>query len=87
MNTEEKSKEPIVMCPHCREYIVIEKINCAIFRHGTFKHNGNQIPPHASKQMCDVFVREKLIYGCGKPFRIVHHDNCYIAECCDYLKK
>ena len=25
---------PILLCPHCQEYIIIEKINCGIFRHG-----------------------------------------------------
>ena len=29
--------QPILKCPHCNEYILIEKINCAIFRHGTLK--------------------------------------------------
>jgi len=23
-----------VICPHCQTWIVIEQINCAIFRHG-----------------------------------------------------
>ena len=27
--------EIIVFCPHCQDPIVIEKLNCCIFRHGT----------------------------------------------------
>jgi hypothetical protein len=26
--------ESVVICPHCNEPVIIEKINCAIFRHG-----------------------------------------------------
>jgi len=26
--------QPVLKCPHCNEYVIIEKINCAIFRHG-----------------------------------------------------
>ena len=29
-----QKKEPIFKCPHCEEYIIIEKLNCGIFRHG-----------------------------------------------------
>jgi hypothetical protein len=28
------ANQPVLLCPHCNEYIIIEKINCAIFRHG-----------------------------------------------------
>ena len=33
-NPQEKVEEPIVVCPHCKESILIEKLNCGIFRHG-----------------------------------------------------
>ena len=61
--------EPILKCPHCNEYVIIEKINCAIFRHGIFKNNLQQIDPHALKELCDFFIQNNLIYGCGKPFK------------------
>ena len=60
----------IVICPHCKDHIIIEKINCGIFRHGEFK-NGKQIDPHLSKEMCDNLIKNKSIYGCGKPFKII----------------
>ena len=42
-----------VQCPHCEEYIIIEQINCAIFRHGVFKTTLVQINQHLPKFECD----------------------------------
>lgn len=75
----------IVTCPHCEDNILIEKINCAIFRHGVFRSNMMQIPPHLPKTQCDELFEKRSIYGCGKPFRLVCNDNKYEAEACDYL--
>lgn len=79
------SELPILICPHCREFIIIEKINCGIFRHGVFKKNGNQINPHAPKKLCNLYIRRNMIYGCGKPFRITLQDNIFTTEICDYI--
>ena len=38
-----------IPCPHCQEFIIIEQLNCGIFRHGVLKKSGKQINPHASK--------------------------------------
>ena len=70
----------IVKCPHCDEEILIEELNCCIFRHGVLK-NGIQIDPHASKELCEYYVTNNLIYGCGKPFII--KDNT--AFKCEYI--
>ena len=77
----------IVKCPHCDQQIEILEINCAIFRHGVFKHSGEQIDPHSSEEMCNKYVEENLIYGCGKPFRIVKNNdtNEIYVEKCDYI--
>lgn len=76
----------LVKCPHCNSFIFIEQINCAIFRHGIFKSNGEQIPPHSSKMECDAFVESGLIYGCGKPFKVlVDVNGALIAVPCDYV--
>ena len=74
----------VVDCPHCRQPIQIYKkeFNCRIFRHGVYKHNNVQIPPHTKKEICDKLANEELIYGCGKPFRIVDNKN---IEKCDYI--
>lgn len=77
---------PIVDCPHCKDPVIITRINCAIFRHGQWKHNGQQLPPHSSKQLCDIAFATGKIYGCGKPFRVKKDDEGkLIAEVCDYI--
>ena len=77
--------EPILKCPHCNEYVIIEKINCAIFRHGILKNNLQQIDPHALKELCDFFIQNNLIYGCGKPFKVVFKNDNYETEICEYI--
>jgi hypothetical protein len=83
--SESKEDEPILKCPHCKEYIIIEKLNCGIFRHGVIKTNGQQINPHASKEMCDDLLKKNLIYGCGKPFRIIQNGEKFEIQICDYI--
>jgi hypothetical protein len=75
----------IVRCPHCNEYIAIEEVNCKIFRHGVFKNSGTQIDPHSPKNLCDYYVENNLIYGCGKPFLLVINNNIYTTEICNYI--
>jgi hypothetical protein len=78
-------KEFVVTCPHCKECVIIQEINCGIFRHGIL-HDGKQIDPHASKEQCDQYVNEKLIYGCGAPFKIIKKtDETFEAVACDYI--
>lgn len=79
-------REYLMQCPHCGDFILIQKINCGIFRHGALKATGKQISPHAPKYLCDHFVSRKMIYGCGKPFRIfldIHGKP--VIEPCDYI--
>jgi hypothetical protein len=71
----------IVICPHCGDQLMIEELNCCIFRHGIIKNTLEQINPHAVKKECDYLFENNLIYGCGKPFKIV--DNKAII--CDYI--
>ena len=52
------SEQPIFKCPHCKEYIIISKINCGIFRHGTYKKNYIQIDPHDTKDICKWFFNQ-----------------------------
>lgn len=80
--------EICVYCPHCEQLILIYKneINCAIFRHGVMKTNLKQIEPHLPKQECDKLAKESLIYGCGKPFKLILvSEGTYIAVKCDYI--
>ncbi len=83
--SEETMEEPIVICPHCKNFVLIKKINCAIFRHGILKKNGKQIDPHSSKDLCDYYIENDLIYGCGKPFRIINNGGKLETEFCDYI--
>ena len=75
----------IVFCPHCNESIIIEELNCKIFRHGVIIATGEQINPHASKDECDKLINENKIYGCGKPFKIIINNNKFITIICDYI--
>ena len=58
-------------CPHCPDYCEVHKteIRCTIFRHAVYKKDLAFVNPHASKEECDKWVREGLIYGCAKPFK------------------
>ena len=75
----------IIICPHCSIPIIIEELNCRIFRHGVFIKTNEQIPPHASKLECDYYINNNLIFGCGKPFKIINLNNKLIPEICDYI--
>jgi len=77
--------EDAIICPNCNDPILIEKINCGIFRHGAYKATGKQIGPHSSKEKCDSLKQKDLIYGCGKPFQIVLKDNKMVVQVCEYI--
>jgi hypothetical protein len=63
----------------------MEKLNCGIFRHGVVKENGKQMDPHSSKDLCDYYIRENKIYGCGKPFQVLLINNKLETKICDYI--
>ena len=71
----------LIRCPHCSIAIFIEQQNCNIYRCGVFKSTFQPIPPHLPKNDCYELVKQNLIYGCGKPFRII--DNNILI--CDYI--
>lgn len=75
----------ILLCPHCKIPVVIEELNCCIFRHGVLIETGKQIDPHLEKLMCEKLIKDNLIYGCGKPFQIVKNGNDFLAVICDYI--
>lgn len=84
--TESKiNKDFEVQCPHCGEYVIIEQVNCAIFRHGIIKTTMAQINPHLRKAQCDKLKDLDLIYGCGKPFMVINENNEWEAIECDYI--
>ena len=77
----------ILKCPHCKEYVLIYKneFNCKIFRHAYYIENYKQIDPHMNKKTCDKLLKENKIYGCGKPFQLIIHNNLYKLKKCDYI--
>ena len=81
----DNKKMLIIKCPHCDDYIIITEINCSIFRHGILKENGIQIDPHSSKELCDYYKNNDLIYGCGKPFRLIKINENFYTEICEYI--
>lgn len=76
----------LVECPNCKNPVWIEAINCGIFRHGAYRHNHEQIHPHASESDCKKLIFEGQIYGCGMPFRVVTNTQGEVTvQICDYL--
>ena len=77
----------ILKCPHCNDYVLIYKkeFNCKIFRHAYYRDSYKQIDPHMKKEDCDILLVQGLIYGCGKPFKLIELNNEYILEKCDYI--
>ena len=72
----------IITCPNCNICIEIVQFNCRIFRCGIYKDTFTQIPPHLPKNECDELFQNGLIYGCGKPFKMLE-DNT--PAMCDYI--
>jgi hypothetical protein len=77
--------EIYIECPHCGDMVQILQINCGIFRHGVFKESYQQINPHAPQEYCKLIFENGLIYGCGKPFKLVTENGQYKAIICDYI--
>jgi hypothetical protein len=75
----------IVICPHCQIPVEILEINCAIFRHAIYKDTFKQIDPHLSKERCNYLINNKLVYGCGKPFKLIKENETFKAIICDYI--
>ena len=77
--------ELIISCPHCAYPVIIQEINCGIFRHAILKTSGEQINPHTNKQDCERLIHENRIYGCGKPFQIIRTNGLFQIQICDYI--
>jgi len=77
--------EDAIICPHCNEPILIEKLNCCIFRHGIMKDTLKQMDPHCPKEECYRLFSCGLIYGCGKPFKIIKNGSEIKVEICEYI--
>jgi len=56
-----------------------------IYRHGVYKETLKQIDPHMKKEECDRLANKGLIYGCGKPFKIIKENGKYKIFKCEYI--
>lgn len=83
MRKMDREVEERLPCPHCGVLCELVTVACQIFRCGEFKTDGKSIPPHASKELCDYYVQNNLIWGCGKPFKFNKEKR--ILEICDYI--
>jgi len=72
----------IITCPHCEGSVLIEQINCRIFRHAVYKTTGEQMDPHTSKEVCEKARMDGVIYGCARPF-LLDASGCAIV--CEYI--
>jgi hypothetical protein len=75
----------VIECPHCNQGILIEQLNCRIFRHAVYKNNMQSIPPHSTKEECDRLFESGQVYGCTKPFRVEGEGDTIFAISCDYI--
>lgn len=91
---DEKTGVYTFPCPHCEHFVEVgrNEVNCTIFRHGYFFSRvghtivlTSQMNPHTPKEECDRLVGAGLIYGCGKPFRMVREGDGYVVVKCDYI--
>ena len=75
----------IFTCPHCGGNVQVfpDDLRCHIFRHGAYKTGQGQMDPHTPKAECDRLVSEGIVWGCGKPFRVVYTEagEPYASEC------
>jgi predicted RNA-binding Zn-ribbon protein involved in translation (DUF1610 family) len=78
----------IFQCPNCGDFVVVHRneLNCKIFRHAVYKKNNQNINPHLPEIECVKLLKESLIFGCAKPFKIVKRpDNSYRVQKCGYI--
>jgi hypothetical protein len=61
------------------------EINCGIFRHAIFKSNLQQINPHETKENCNKYIANNLVYGCAKSFQLIKQNNNYVIQIWNYI--
>ncbi len=85
MSNLEENEDIIFNCPNCEEIINFKKYNLfnnMMYRHGILKSNGKWINPYMSNILCERYLYNKKINGCGKHFKIIFDNelNKYIAD-------
>jgi DNA-directed RNA polymerase subunit RPC12/RpoP len=80
---EEKTEYNIVVCPHCSSKILIfnNEIACAIFRHGVYKSNGQQMNPDFFRfEIPDNNAAQEPSVFAGQSLSDIDVDNINIYE-------
>lgn len=54
----------IYVCPHCNEFVIVQKMRCGLFIHAINKKTGKQLNPHVER------INKNKIIGCGNKFEI-----------------
>jgi hypothetical protein len=89
--SQDNKGDYVFTCLHCEQTFIIHinDFNCKILRHGVYKHNLEQINPHATKEECDALVASGQIYGCAGPLLITKSGtdggHSYRVTICDYI--
>ncbi len=69
---ERKTEGVWAYCPHCNKELDFDPIECGTAIHGYLeKENYKQIDPHASRAVCEKYIRENAVAGCGKRILII----------------
>lgn len=70
-------------CPSCNISLEVQQtqLNCQVFRCGVFKSNNQPINPHCPKALCEQYIKNKLIWGCAKPFKFVKGSPPHVEKC------
>ena len=58
----------VVECPHCKVSILIDALNCGVFRCGVWSDTGVQMNPHMTEEECHAALGQ--IWGCSRPFQV-----------------
>jgi sarcosine oxidase delta subunit len=79
-----ENEEIYIECPHCQNYFIItraELANNIILRHGILKSSNKWINPYMSNILCERYIQNKKITGCGKHFKVSYdiESNIYSA--------
>jgi hypothetical protein len=72
-----------VECPHCNDIIIIKETSLSdmrFFRHGIYKNTGKWINPYMSDVICDRYLLNKKIIGCGKFLKIIYDGTNYQVD-------
>jgi hypothetical protein len=84
----QEQDDDVLYCPHCNLPIIIEELNCGIFRHAVYKTDPTrQVPSHSSQATCENLVTTDNVIGCCKPFLVAVRPGTHklTIKKCEYI--